>query len=113
MLATLLRERGHDAVHIRELGPANVPDTTVVTEAIRSKRLIVSRDLDFGMLLAESNATEPSFVSLRRRGLNRPEHQLAVIEHVLDQHSDDLRRGAIVVVDNHRIRVRRLPLSKR
>ncbi|HYS75771.1 MAG TPA: DUF5615 family PIN-like protein, partial [Burkholderiales bacterium] len=49
-----LRERGHDAVHLREQGLERLPDSEVFAKASAEKRVLLTFDLDFGELVALS-----------------------------------------------------------
>lgn len=64
-VAELLREAGHDAVHVRELGLQHAADATSSTRRMTGERVIISEDTDFGALLAHRQAPGPSFVLLR------------------------------------------------
>jgi predicted nuclease of predicted toxin-antitoxin system len=66
-------------------------------------------DTDFGELLATSNASLPSVVLFRRLGRTADE-QAAVLLLNLGDIADDLEAGAIAVITNNQIRLRRLPL---
>jgi predicted nuclease of predicted toxin-antitoxin system len=61
-LAHFLAEAGHDCAHVRDFGLQSAPDDAVLAYAARERRVIVSADTDFGMLLAGSGAHEPSIV---------------------------------------------------
>ena len=71
---------------------------------------MISSDTDFGELLVTSGATLPSLV-LFRQGNRGPEHQAAVLLANVETVADDLEAGAIVVLTDNRIRIRKLPIS--
>ena len=71
---------------------------------------MISSDTDFGELLATSGATLPSLVFFRQ-GNRGPEHQAAVLLANVETVADDLEAGAIVVLTDNRIRIRKLPIS--
>lgn len=62
-------------------------------------------------MLARTNATGPSVLLLRRQTGRRSADVAALLTANLDTVEDDLAAGAIVVVDDTRIRIRRLPLD--
>ena len=109
-LAELLRNAGHDAVHTSELGLEQAEDDDVLDTAREQGRVVVSGDTDFGALLALSGETSPSVILFRARNRPSAEDQVAVILGYLADLADDLDAGAVVVVTDDRMRVRRLPL---
>jgi predicted nuclease of predicted toxin-antitoxin system len=111
-LGPLLAERaGWDVVHVRELGLKSAPDTEVLARAELDGRVLVSADTDFGTLLAASAAPGPSVVLLRI-GSGRQAEKVARLPIAnLPPLTDELSRGAMVVMTDQRIRVRRLPIG--
>ena len=78
--------------------------------AVKTRRVLVSADSDFGTLLARTNATSPSFVLVRRLiGRRVPELAAVLIEN-LPLVEDDLEAGAVVVLGDAKLRIRRLPI---
>jgi predicted nuclease of predicted toxin-antitoxin system len=111
LLGELLVRAGHDVVHVRSLGLERAPDAEVLRRADVDGRVVVSGDTDFGELLARSGAKGPSVLLLRRQGQRRAVEVAALIVANLDQVSEDLDAGAVVVVEADRIRIRRLPIA--
>ncbi len=109
-LASLLREAGHDAVHTLELGLERAEDDELLRLAADEGRVVVSGDTDFGALLALSHSRSPSVILFRARNMPRAVEQADVILDHLDEVAEDLEQGAVLVVTDVRIRVRRLPL---
>jgi predicted nuclease of predicted toxin-antitoxin system len=72
-------------------------------------RVLISADTDFGTLLARTHATAPSFLLLRRARGRRASEQAAIILSNLDTVRADLDAGAIVVLGEATLRIRRLP----
>lgn len=108
-LVEYLGAAGYDVVHVRDVGLSAVLDSKIMEAARADQRIIVSGDTDFGELLARTNAAGPSLILLRRQDNRRAVEIAALIEVNLAAVSDDLEAGAIVVFDQDRIRVRRLP----
>lgn len=109
-LAANLRHAGHDAVHIVDLGKCGTPDTVVMQVARLQRRVLLSADTDFGELLARSNDDGPSVVLFRGHEVE-PATMAVILSANLDQIDELLTVGAIVVILDDRIRVRRLPLG--
>lgn len=61
-------------------------------------------------LLSRSHATGPSVLLIRRLAGRRAAEQSAIILANLDQIAEDLVVGAVVVVGDDWIRIRRLPM---
>jgi len=74
-VAARLREAGHDAVHVADIGMVAAPDQAILAHAARSGLVIISADTDFGELLAVSGATRPSVVLLRSADHLTPDHR--------------------------------------
>jgi len=104
-----LRQRGQDAVHLRELGRQRATDAEAMTMAADEARIILTMDLDFGYLLSVSQQRLPSVI-LFRLSDESPRAVNARLSEVLERCSEALERGAIVSVGDNTIRVRPLPL---
>lgn len=74
------------------------------------QRVLISADTDFGELLARSHDSEPSVVLFRGDEVD-PTVLAATLLANLDQVGEALALGAIVVILDDRIRVRRLPIG--
>ena len=110
-LAQLLVDAGHDAVHVRSLGLATAPDTDVLARAAAEARVVVSGDTDFGALLTAGHRREPSLILFRRERPRRAEAQAVLLLNCLDRVESALLEGAIVVIEESRIRIRSLPVN--
>ena len=111
VVAERLRAGGHDVTHVRDLGLAGATDAEVMDTAAADSRVLVSADTDFGMLLALRGTARPSLVLLRRSSQRKPELQAALLLVNLPAVEDALDAGAVVVIEEDRIRVRALPIG--
>ena len=62
---SFLISHGVDAVHWSEIGPPDADDVEIMERARREAFVVLTNDLDFGMLLALTQAASPSVVLLR------------------------------------------------
>jgi predicted nuclease of predicted toxin-antitoxin system len=86
-----------------------LPDEQVLAKAVAEQRIVLTMDLDFGYLLAISKASLPSVILFRLED-KRSERVNERLSEVLRLCLNDLSAGAIVVVIETTIRVRRLPI---
>ena len=107
-----LRGAGHDAVHVGEVLRLDIPDADILVHAARDGRVIVAADTDFGDLLAASGATEPSVILFHRQTRRRLREQAGLLLANLASVEVDLQGGAVVVVEERRVRVRGLPITE-
>ena len=110
LLAEHLKAAGHDAAHVRDYGLQAATDPLVLAQARGDNRVLISADTDFGTLLAREKAARPSILLIRRLVGRRAADQAAVILANLDVVADDLETGAVVVLTDEWVRVRRLPI---
>ena len=100
---------GTDTLSLARLG-ASMTGFDFSAAALAEARVLVSADTDFGELLVRQGLALPTLV-LFRQGNRGPEHQATTLLANLDEISEELRTGAIVVFTNDSIRIRRLPVE--
>ncbi|MBL8865739.1 MAG: DUF5615 family PIN-like protein [Planctomycetia bacterium] len=104
-----LARQGWSAVHWSMVGDPRATDSEIMAWALANDYVVFTHDLDFGTMLALTRATGPSVLQVRGQNV-LPEHMGPVVFVALRQHDADLAGGAIVVVDEKKLRVRVLPL---
>jgi predicted nuclease of predicted toxin-antitoxin system len=110
-VAAGLRAAGHDAVHVLDYRMHAASDEAIFERAALESRVVVSADTDFGALLSLREATAPSVILFRGTAPKRAAEQVALILASLDVIGPALQRGAIVVLERHRLRLRDLPIA--
>lgn len=108
--AEWLRAEGHDAVHLRELGVERLADRQIVAYAGAEDRVLITCDLDFGDIVGSNPNPRSSVILLRLRSL-RYARLRQRLEVALAQTADALEQGAVVLVEEARIRVRSVPFA--
>jgi predicted nuclease of predicted toxin-antitoxin system len=96
----------------RELGMARTSDLEILAHAAAENRIVVSQDMDFGTLLALSPHLGPSVILFRRMVDASARSLLGMLAANLDTIEPELVAGSVVVIEPHRIRVRRLPIGQ-
>lgn len=104
-----LAQHGWSAVHWSTIGDPRAEDTEIMGWALANGYVVFTHDLDFGTMLALTRATGPSVLQVRGQNV-LPEHMGPVVIAALQKHDADLAAGAIVVVEERKLRVRVLPL---
>jgi predicted nuclease of predicted toxin-antitoxin system len=86
------------------------PDEAALERARADGQVLISADTDFGGLLFRSGASNPSVILIRRLIGRRAAEQASIILANLGQVAEDLTTGAVVVIHEDLLRVRRLPM---
>ncbi len=105
-----LRAAGHDAVHLREQDTATAAQRRHFQKAHAEGRIVLTFDLDFGEIVAGSAGKVVSVILFRLRN-TRSAFIITRLAVALQQSSVELQSGAVVVVEDGRHRVRKLPLG--
>lgn len=108
--ADFLQDFGYDATHLHEEGLDRLSDSDVLTKARHERHVLLTHDLDFGELVAISEARLPSIVTFRLRSM-QPNNVNRHLRAITEQHREALESGAMVTVTEGHIRVRRLPIE--
>jgi predicted nuclease of predicted toxin-antitoxin system len=104
-----IRSRGYDIVRSTDLLPPNATDESILTLARIEGFAIVTQDLDFSMLVALSNYTQPSLITLRLSS-GKPEAVAQRLLDILPCLADELTEGVAVTVNDDTVRIRKLPI---
>ena len=103
-----LRAEGHDVITAKELSMQEADDVDLLTRAKALKRLLVSRDKDFGTLVFLDAISSLGFIFLRVAPSTVNEvHQ--ELHRLLGEQTEVVLQQSYCVVEAHRYRIRRLP----
>lgn len=100
-----LREMGYDVTWVGSLGDA-IDDVDVLRLAHEQRRVLITLDKDFGKLSVQLGM--PHFGIVRLVEVHPFEHAV-ITAGVVEQHAEQLARGAIMVIKGPKIRVRKPP----
>ena len=104
----VLRTHGHDARHWSQVGDVRAADEVILAWARANGFVVLTSDLDFGDLLALTRMEGPSVAQLRMRS-TLPSRVGALVVTALEHCAQDLAAGALVTIEDHRVRIRELP----
>ena len=94
-----------EAVHWTTIGPDDAKDEEIMAWAHANEAVVLTRDLDFAAMLMIQGLASPSVIQLRIDQV-RPERHLALIQRALSLYGKQLEEGAIITVEDERVRVR-------
>ncbi|MBN8246050.1 MAG: DUF5615 family PIN-like protein [Verrucomicrobia bacterium] len=106
----VLKQAGWQAVHWSDIGAPTAPDADLLACARRQGFVVLTQDLDFAELLFQTQAGSPSVVMLRLRNELDPAQQTRICT-LLRTATAALEEGALLVIDERRARLRRLPIQ--
>ena len=106
----VLESAGHIAKHWSLVGALSAPDREIMHWARQNGYTVFTHDLDFGAILAATNADSPSVIQIRTQEPT-PHHCTALITEVLRRYEEQLSLGALVSIDEAHSRIRVLPLK--
>ena len=107
----VLQAAGWATVHWSSIGAPDADDQTIMAWARQNGHIVFTHDLDFGTCLAHSGDVGPSVFQVRTQDI-LPDRIGALVVGVIRQYESEISRGAIVVLDESRSRVRMLPIVK-
>ena len=109
-LGVKLSAKGHKCRHVGDIGLAKAKDKAILEEAKSSREIIMTHDLDYGNLLAFSGEKTPSVIIFRVRNT----HSNNLFAQVMDAWTEiekPLLEGAIIILEDSALRIRRLPIT--
>lgn len=98
-----------ESVHWSSIGRATDPDVTIFEYARKHDCMVFTNDLDFGSILAATNANFPSVFQIRSQSL-LPDVIGSTVLMCMEQYKSYLLEGSLVTLLDQKSKVRILPL---
>jgi predicted nuclease of predicted toxin-antitoxin system len=106
----LFKSEGFECIHWPAIGAPDAPDKEILPWARSNGFVVFTHDLDFGAILAATNADSPSVFQVRIQDIS-PYHIGRMVISAFRQFEESLTRGALISIDEKRARARILPFS--
>ncbi len=106
---SVLKAAGHEVVHWSDIGEQSARDNEILSWAKLRGYVIFAHDLDFGTILAATQADAPSVFQIRTQDIT-PKNRLDLVLSALDKFREQLLKGALISIDEDTSRARILPL---
>ena len=102
---------GLEATHWSALGDPRATDRSIMEWARSNGYIVFTHDLDFGAILAATQASGPSVLQIRAEKV-LPEDAGDTVIAAIHRFQDELEQGALISVDPENARARILPLDR-
>jgi predicted nuclease of predicted toxin-antitoxin system len=99
-----------ESVHWSSIGDQAAADNVIMAYAKANGYIVFTNDLDFGIMLAVTQADLPSVIQVRTQDL-LPEAISSLVVSSIEQFRLQLESGALITLDTLRSRVRILPIT--
>lgn len=109
-LAAWLRDQGYKAVHASEIDMSKATDEALLGYAKSNNMVVITADLDYPRLLALTQEEGPGTILFRGGNFNEKQ-TLVLLSRVLELISISELGESIIVIEQERIRRRRLPIT--
>ncbi len=104
-----LQNKGYNIIRVTDKLPATASDKEIIQLAHKEKAAIITQDLDFSAIIAQSGFNNPSVISLRVANA-KPDVITRLLATVLPLIETDLEEGAVVSIDEKEYRIKKLPI---
>ena len=102
---------GYESVHWSTVGDITATDKTIMKWAVSNGYMVFTHDLDFGTLLAISEADTPSVIQVRTQDV-LPSKLGKIVLNAVKQFQSELETGALVTVNEAQAKARILPIKR-
>jgi predicted nuclease of predicted toxin-antitoxin system len=103
-------QAGWETVHWSDIGNLRAADSEIMAWERKHGRIVFTHDLDFGTILALTQAEGPSVIQVRTQDVT-PAAIGKLVVTALRQFQTELEKGALIVLDEASVRARILPLK--
>ena len=107
---SVLGQAGWETVHWSSVGNLRAADSEIMAWAKQNGCVVFTHDLDFGTILALTQAEGPSVIQVRTQDVT-PAAIKKLVVNALRQFQPQLEKGALIVLDEANVRARVLPLK--
>ncbi|MEE8060166.1 MAG: DUF5615 family PIN-like protein [Pseudomonadales bacterium] len=105
-----LKAAGWDVIHTVDVNMEQATDRSIIEYARETGRFCVTLDADFHSIIAVDNTVDPSVIRIRQEGLKGADVADLLLA-IYPEIGKDLEAGALVVVTDKTVRIRRLPVQ--
>jgi predicted nuclease of predicted toxin-antitoxin system len=105
-----LLSEGHEVTHLREEGLQRMPNGNIFEKAAAEGRAMLIFDLDLGENAALAGGRSVSVILFRLHNRRTP-HAIDRLRKVFEESHAALERGAVIVAEEARHRIRRCPFT--
>lgn len=102
---------GYKGVHWSTVGDIQAKDSTIMAWAASNGYMVFTHDLDFGTLLAISEADTPSVIQVRTQDV-LPNKLSKIVLNALQQFESELEAGALVTINEAQAKAKILPIRR-
>lgn len=105
------QKSGIEATHWTKIGDVKATDREIFAWAQQEGYIVFTHDLDFGAILAATNANAPSVIQIRTQDVT-PEKQAIRLMEAIKSYEAYLTAGALLTIDELKAKVRILPIRQ-
>jgi predicted nuclease of predicted toxin-antitoxin system len=102
---------GFDAAHWFVIGDPRATDRSILEWARSTGYIVFTHDLDFGAILAATQASGPSVIQIRAENV-LPKDAGDAVMAAIRRFQDELEQGALISIDLESARARILPIGR-
>jgi predicted nuclease of predicted toxin-antitoxin system len=106
----LLIDNGYRIRRVSDFLQCTASDSSILELAAKENKTIITQDLDFSAILAERSTNKPSIITLRLNDV-KPLRVAKILQKVLPQIENEVTEGCIAIIEEDRIRIRKLPIE--